>query len=76
MNFVPASAAAFFGVKASLASTHSLRTIAGIKSGAYSYLVGQERYLYVLDGAYQVQLFATVALAKLEKVAIALPLLG
>jgi hypothetical protein len=75
VNYLPATAKAFRAVKASLSTSHAIRTITGIKSGAYSYSVGSERYLYVLDGSSQVQIFATIALAKLETLARALPVL-
>jgi hypothetical protein len=76
LTFVPATAAAFASVKAALSNGHSIRTITGIKQGAYSYLVASQRYLYVLDGSEQVQLYATVALARLEQLARALPALS
>jgi hypothetical protein len=60
-------------VKTVLARTHQIHTIGGIKAGAYSYDVGLERYLYVLDGSTQVQLFATVPLVRLEALARELP---
>jgi hypothetical protein len=73
VNYIPASAKAFAAVEASLASSQPIRTIAGIKSGAYSYSVGSVRYLYVLDGSTQVQIVASFALAKLEVLARELP---
>jgi hypothetical protein len=76
INYVPATAKGFAGVKSSLSATHSIRTIAGIKSGAYSYLVGSTRFLYVLDGTEQLQMFATVPLVRLEHLAEAIPVLS
>jgi hypothetical protein len=74
LNYVPASPTTFAGVKLGLRTVHKIRTLAGIDSGAYSYSVGSERYLYVLVGPDQVQLFATVPLVRLEALARTLPL--
>ena len=76
INYLPATAATFAVVKASNASSHQLKTITGIKSGAYSYVVGTERYLYVLDGTDQVQMFTIAPLAKLEELARKMPSLS
>ena len=66
----------FAALKTSNASSHHVQTITGLKSGAYSYEVGTERYLYVLDGKEQVQMFAIAALAKLEGLARKMPSLA
>lgn len=76
INYVATTAASFAALKASNASSHHVRTITGIKSDAYSYEVGTERYLYVLNGSEQVQMFAIVALAKLESLAREMPSLS
>ena len=76
INYVPATAASFAAVKASNAPSHQLRTITGIKSFAYSYVIGTERYLYVLDGTDQVQMFTIAPLAKLEVLARKMPLIS
>ena len=76
VNYLPASAKVFAGIEAALAKTNRIRTISAIKSGAYSYLQGSERYLYVLDGVDQVQIYATVPLAKLEKLAREMPIIS
>lgn len=76
INYLPATAASFTALKASNASSHHVRTITGLKSGAYSYDVGTERYLYFLNGTEQVQMFAIVALAKLEGLAREMPVLS
>jgi hypothetical protein len=76
INYVTATAASFAALKASNASSHHVQTITGLKSGAYSYEVGAERYLYVLDGKEQVQMFAIVGLTKLESVARRMPSLS
>jgi hypothetical protein len=76
INYIPTAAASFAAVKASNASSHQLRTITGIKSGAYSYVIGTERYLYVLDGTDQVQMFTIAPLAKLEELARKMPTLS
>lgn len=76
INYLPATAKVFAAIEASLSKTNTIRTIPGMKSGAYSYLKGSERYLYVLDGVDQVQIYATVPLAKLEKLAGERPLLS
>ncbi len=75
INYVPASPTAFAAVEASLAKTHSEHKIAGIKSGAYTYVAEPDRFLYVLDGTTQAQIFATasVSLARLEALGRALP---
>jgi hypothetical protein len=75
INYLRASARTFSAVEASLAKTHAIRSIVGIKSGAYSYVTGSERFLYVLDGTDQVQMYAIVGLGKLEKLARLIPLL-
>ncbi len=75
VNYLPATAKAFATFEASLANSHRIRTINGIKSAAYSYEVGSERYLYVLDGTKQVQMFAATPLSKLEALARAMPVL-
>lgn len=78
INYLPASPTTFLAVEASLAKTHSISKIAGIKSGAYTYVVAPDRYLYVLDATTQVQIFATesVSLGRLEALARALPALS
>jgi hypothetical protein len=76
INYLPTTATSFDALKASNASSHHVRTINGIKSGAYSYDVGTERYLYVLSGTEQVQMFAVVPLEKLESLARELPSLS
>ncbi|MGA8297751.1 MAG: hypothetical protein WB770_11975 [Acidimicrobiales bacterium] len=76
INYLPASKRTFLAIEASLAKTHSIRRISGIKSGAYTYVAGTERFLYVLDNTTQVQMFAidSVSLGRLEALARALPL--
>jgi hypothetical protein len=76
INYIPTTARSFAALKASNASSHAVRTITSIKSGAYSYDIGTERYLYVLDGTEQVQMFAIVPLAKLETLAREMPSLS
>jgi hypothetical protein len=76
INYLPATAASFAALQASNASSHHVQTITGLKSGAYSYEVGTERYLYVLNGTEQVQMFAISALAKLETLARKMPRLS
>ncbi len=76
INYLPASPTTFVAVEASLAKTHSIRKIAGIGSGAYTYFVAPDRFLYVLDGTTQVQIFATVSLGRLEALGRALPRLS
>jgi hypothetical protein len=76
INYLPAGAVVFAKVEASLASSHTIRSIPWIKSGAYSYVQGNERFLYVLDGTEQVQMYATVPLVKLELLAKAMPLVS
>ena len=75
INYVPASPTAFAAVEASLAKTHSEHKITGIQSGAYTYVAEPDRFLYVLDGTTQAQIFATasVSLARLEALGRALP---
>jgi hypothetical protein len=63
-------------LKTSNASSHTVRTISGIKSAAYSYDIGTERYLYVLNGTEQAQMFAVVPLVKLETLAREMPSLS
>lgn len=76
INYVPATPTSFAALKASNARLHKVRTISGIKSNAYSYVVGAEQYLYVLDGGDQVQMFAIAPLSKLEALGRALPSLS
>lgn len=73
VNYVATSPTTFVAVEALLAKTHSVHKIAGIGSGAYTYFVAPDRFLYVLDGTTQVQIFATVSLVRLEALARALP---
>ena len=75
VNFVPATAAAFAAVKASLARQHAITNVAGLLGGAYDYRVSPNNFLLVLDGGWQVQLFAAVRVAKLEALARTLPAL-
>jgi hypothetical protein len=76
INYVPATPTSFAAVEASLAKTHSIRKLAGIQSGAYTYVVAPDRFLYTLDSTTQVQIFATVSLARLEALGRALPSLS
>lgn len=76
INYITTTAASFAALKVSNASSHHVQTITGLKSDAYSYEVGTERYLYVLDGKEQVQIFAIAALAKLENLARRMPSLS
>jgi len=76
ITYLPVSRKLFGLIEASLASKHAVRPIPGVKSAAYSYAIGAQRYLYLLDGAVQVQLYATVPLVRLERLARALPLLS
>lgn len=76
VNYVPAATKSFAALEVSLAASHKIQPVSGIKSGAYSYVVGAERYLYVLDGPNQVQIFAMVSLVRLEALARSLPLLS
>jgi hypothetical protein len=76
INYLPATARSFAALKASNASSHHVRTITGIKTSAYSYEIGTENYLYVLNGTDQVQIFATVPLSKLEILARKMPSLS
>jgi hypothetical protein len=75
INYLRASSGTFLGIEASLAKTHSIRKIAGIKSGAYTYVAAPDRFFYVLDNTTQVQIFAidSVPLARLQSLARALP---
>jgi hypothetical protein len=76
INYIPTTATSFAALKASNAASHQVRTITGIRTSAYSYVIGTERYLYVLDGRDQVQMFAIAPLAKLEALGRALPSLS
>jgi hypothetical protein len=76
INYIPTTATSFAALKASNARAHQVRTITGIRTSAYSYAIGTERYLYVLDGKDQVQMFAIAPLAKLEALGRALPSLS
>jgi hypothetical protein len=66
LNYLPTTAKSFAALETTASASHKVRRIVGIKSAAYSYVVGTERYLYVLDGSSQVQIFAALPLARLE----------
>jgi hypothetical protein len=76
INYLPASARTFFAVEALLGKTHAISKVAGIKSGAYTYVASSDRFLYVLDGTTQVQIFVidSVPLGRLKALGRALPL--
>jgi len=71
--FLPARPAQFAGIKAGVSKQHTVVTVPGLRSGAYYYRLAPNYYLYVLDGTYQVQMFAAVPIAKLELLARRLP---
>lgn len=75
INYLPASSKTFLAIEASLAKTHSITKISGIKSGAYTYVAAPDRFLYVLDGTTQVQIFAidSIPLGRMKALARALP---
>jgi hypothetical protein len=72
--FLPAGPVQFAGIKAGLSKQHTVVTVPGLLSGAYYYHLAPNYYLYVLDGTYQVQMFAAVPIAKLELLARRLPI--
>jgi hypothetical protein len=76
INYLPASKRTFLAIEASLAKTHAITKIAGIKSGAYTYVAAPNRFLYVLDDTTQVQIFVidSVPLGRLKALARAIPL--
>jgi hypothetical protein len=76
INYLATTAASFAALKTSNARAHHVSTVGGIGTSAYSYAIGSERYLYVLDGKDQVQMFAIATLAKLEALGRALPKLS
>jgi hypothetical protein len=74
INFLPATSTQFLAVENSLAKQHRIVNVPGIKSGAYHYHLAPNNFMFVLDGSMQVQMFATVSVAKLERLARNLPL--
>lgn len=75
IGYIPVTRLEFAEIRAALAKSHVITGVKGIKGGAYSFVSSGETFLYVLDGRYQVQLFATRPLGRLKQLGVALPVL-
>jgi hypothetical protein len=70
--YLASNSVEFAGNKTKNAATHTLQTVSPTE---YAYSYGGAHYVFVLDGGFQVQLFAIVPLARIEHLARRLPVL-
>jgi hypothetical protein len=73
--YIPTIARTFSAVEKVLAQKYHVANVHGIKSAAYAYKFGTDYYLFVLDGGYQVEMYAEVSLGRVERLARRLPTL-
>jgi hypothetical protein len=73
--YIPTTVRTFRAVEKVLGKTHAVSDVHGIKSAAYDYRLGDDYYLFVFDGRYQVEMYAMVPLGRIERLARRLPIL-
>jgi hypothetical protein len=67
------NARTFHAVEKLLAHKHAVSNVKGVQLAAYDYKVDKDYYLFVFDDGYQVELYAAVTVARMERLASQLP---